>query len=152
MNSLISNTENPLKQKMPLEDAKQEIIDWLVERNESNTKITNNEDIIAGLAEKITEGRLVWKTEEEIEYRLVHPLRSTSNNGQENSKHLEVLKFKQRINYKQVRPYMKGVKMDDAIGIVHAHSCALIGKPMAILELLDIRDLSVVRNITTLFL
>lgn len=130
---------------MGYEQARAEVIDWLKLCKISDSKIEKSEDVIESLTEAMQDRRLVID-EKKVEYTLIHELKLDDG-----STFLDKVNIKNRINYNAVKPYMKGIKSDDAIGMMHAYACALIGEPMSTFTKLDTRDSGLLRSIASFF-
>lgn len=135
--------------KIELAQAEQEVNDWLVNtRRMSAAKITASEDPIKVLIEAVSLGNISIDLESgKITHKLIFPVKN-DDGGIE----LDKLEYSARLRYKDVKGYLKGVKNDDGMGMVHAHICGLVKKPMAFIDNLEFIDLSIGRSIASLFL
>lgn len=99
-------------------------------------------DPIEGSEKKVLPGapEPTWK----IKHKLLHPF---GENGSVNE-----LEYLARLTDKMIKPYMNGVKPDDADGRLLGHIAALCRQPRAILESLDSVDKKIATAVAVFFL
>ena len=142
--------EKTAKKSMSFEEARSIIEGWAVDHRKYSKNALESESITMSLdklAEAVQEGRLKVQEDGALHYKLMFPLKGE----EDGSEVLSLLNFKPRTSWKEAKMYMKGVKSDDAIGMIHAYVCALTRKQMAIVNTLESRDLSVCRKIAQFF-
>ncbi|NRA92519.1 MAG: hypothetical protein HRU26_07510 [Psychroserpens sp.] len=135
---------------MTKELAQEEVNKWADGRRLSESKRKGYSDQLEAMVEAVMDGSLVIKSDNTMELNLQYPVEST--HGQETHVEKESLTFSSRLRYKDVKRFLRGVKNDDAMGMVHAHICGLTKTEMAIIDSLEMVDLNTARSIATLFL
>jgi len=126
------------------EIAEQEVIKWLdYKRVKDNTR-ESYKSAIEELQTAIELGELVLNENFEFEQKLVFPVGNDSN--------IDKLVFKPRLNIGEIQKAMKGVKSDDAQGMVMSIVSALTVQTTGILKQLDTQDYGVCQNIALFFI
>lgn len=124
--------------------AEQEITDWLDKKKVSSSVRESNKDSIDLLVDCICDGEMVKGDKDLLEYTLKHQF------GEEEK--VTKLTFKPRLNDKMLKPYLNGVKANDAEGRLLAYISALTGVQRAILENMDSVDKKVAMAVVIFFL
>jgi len=134
-------------EKVSREIAEKDVTFWLDKKKISTGHRELNENFIDQLADAVQEGNLVLdKDTNEWTYELAFPV-----NDEKGGEALGTLKFKSRLNDVMLRPFLNGVKNDDADGRLLAHTAALTGANKGLLKLIDSVDKRVVMAITVFF-
>jgi len=133
-----------MENKINRETATKEVERWLDFKKVSKKKKESNKEQIDVLVSAIVDGEIIL----EDDFSLTHNLRFEVGEEVKVSK----LKYKPRVNVKQITQYLNGVKAGDADGRILAYACALTGEPKGIIQALDTEDWSVVQNIVIFFL
>lgn len=133
--------------KIDAETASQEVERWLDSRKMSESKRDHHKESIESLETAVSEGNLIINEDGSINQKLVFPLESEGGRTE-----LDSLSYAPRLRYKDVKRHLKGVKNDDAMGMVHAHISGLTNQPLAIVDSLEMSDLNIARQIASLFL
>lgn len=124
--------------------AEQEVIDWLDKKKVSSSVRESNKDSIELLIDCICDGEMVKDDKNNLDYTLKHSF------GDEEK--ITKLTFKPRLNDKMLKPYLNGVKTNDAEGRLLAYISALTGVQRAILENMDSVDKKVAMAVVIFFL
>lgn len=139
--------------KIAREVAQEDVNSWLDKKKVFAATRERYEDHIETLIEAIMEGALILDAEAkdasgektfEFTHNLLWPIKGEQP--------IETLKYKSRLNDKQLQPYLKGVKSDDADGRLLAHVAALTGTARGILVNLDSADKRISLAIAVFFL
>ena len=132
--------------KIDREHAQDDIERWADARRMSDKKKAANSETIESLVDAIEQGVLIVNEDFSLTQKFTFPIENT-----EGAIELGEIKFTPRLRYKSVKQYMKSIKQDDAMGMVHAHICALTSTPMGLIDSLDMTDLGLSRQIASLF-
>lgn len=124
--------------------AELEVTDWLDKKKVSSSVREANKDSVELLIDCICDGELVKDDKNNLDYTLKHPF------GDEEK--VTKMSFKPRLNDKMLKPYLNGVKTNDAEGRLLAYISALTTVPRAILENMDSVDKKVAMAIVIFFL
>ena len=139
--------EAKTKIRITVEEAREQVIEWLKARKFRDTKIDLFDDLISDFAESMIAGELVLGDDGLFTYHLLFPLK---NKDQEI--YISEVKLKDRIDYERgVKPHMSKIKNADSLGQLQAYSCGLSGLHMNELRKLDTRDSGFLRNYASLF-
>ena len=103
------------------------------------------------ISEALESGQMIIKKDCSLEYTLDFAVKSDEGAATEKVE-LEKLVFATRLRYRNVKKYLLGIDPEDSLGIVNAHICGLTNQDMAMIESLDLSDLSLARSVATLFL
>ena len=133
--------------KITIELAKQEINHWLDNKKIFASVRKKQKSNISILAEAMSEGYLVYDPETNgFKHILIHPI---TNDGKET---LKELKYKGRLNDKELQPHMLGIKPTDGLGMMQAHVAALTTTPRAVIAVLDTADRKIAHAIAVFFM
>lgn len=124
--------------------AEEEVTDWLDKKKVSSSVRESNKDSIELLIDCICDGEMVKDDKNNLDYTLKHSF------GDEEK--ITRLTFKPRLNDKMLKPYLNGVKTNDAEGRLLAYISALTGVQRAILENMDSVDKKVAMAVVIFFL
>lgn len=133
-----------MESKVTREIAEEEIEKWLVLQKALPTVREARAEHIKQLIEGIEYGIL----ELDEEGKFTHNLMTEFGN----EKKYTQLVYKARLNDKQLAPWLKGVKGDDAEGRMLGHVAALTGVNRLILELMQTSDKRIAMAIAIFFL
>ena len=135
--------------KIDRAQAQKEVNEWLSKtRRMSDAKMESQKDAIEALVEAVSSGNITIDPESgKMTQKLVFPVKNDTGGVE-----LDTFEYSARLRYKDVKSHLKGVKNDDGMGMVHAHVCGLVRKPMAFIDNLDFYDLNIARSIAALFL
>lgn len=139
--------------KVAREVAQEDVKAWLDKKKVFEATRERYEDHIETITEAVMEGVLVIDSttkdaSSELTYEIIHTLLFPLKGEQP----IETLKYKSRLNDKQLQPYLKGVKSDDADGRLLAHVAALTAQPRGVLVSLDSADKRISLAIAVFFL
>lgn len=131
-----------MESKVSLEKATDEVEGWLDKKKVYPSTRETQKDSIDLLVEAMMNGDLVLNdVTNEFTHKLLFPLEDVKE-----------LKYKSRLNDKMLRPYLQGVKSNDADGRLNAHVSALTATPKAVIENLDSADKKIMMSIAVFFL
>ncbi len=131
--------------KITREAAEAEVTSWLDKKKifpETRDKFKDHSELIV---DAISNGALTLNPESfEFTHTLLFPI--GENDG------ITEMKYKARLNDKQINQQMKGVKSDDVDGRVQALVAALTSQPRGIIERLDTADKRIATAIAVFFM
>ena len=128
--------------KVSREEALAEVTSWLDKKKVYDSTRESQKDSIDLLVEAMMNGDL---TLDSTTNEFTHKLLFEEGDVKE-------LKYKSRLNDRMLKPYLNGVKANDADGRLLAHTAALTTQPKAILEALDSADKKIMMSIAVFFL
>lgn len=132
--------------KISRDQAEAEITAWLDKKKVFAETRDRYKDHIDILIEAMCNGALrLDDTTFEFTHTLLFPLG-------ENGSGLKEFKYKARINDKQIQPYMKGVKADDADGRLGALIAAICDQPKGVISVIDSADKRIATAIGIFFM
>jgi hypothetical protein len=126
--------------EMTYEGARQEVEAWLDEKKVSPTKRQNFDDHIDTLATAVLDGWLSRNKDGQFVQTLKFPVGEVKE-----------LTYKKRLQKKELKPYIKGVKQGDADGRMTAYICALTHQVSGIIDGLDSEDQEISNSIAVFF-
>ena len=130
---------------VPREQAEAEVQAWLDKKKVFGSSRESNKDHVDTLIDSICEGVLSLNQENwKFTHKLLFPFGDQIK--------VEKLDYYARLNDKMLKPYLSGVKPNDADGRLLAHISALTTQPRAILEELDTADKKIAFSIAVFFL
>jgi len=129
---------------IPKEKAAEEFSAWLEYQQVSDKTISENEDSIDRIVNKISSGDMIINEDKSMLFRLSFPIGADS--------HIKELSIKNRITRRDALPHLNGVKPTDADGRILAYSAALTGQNKAILSEMDSRDQKILDSIVAFFI
>ncbi len=130
--------------KLTQEQASKDFLEQLDFLNITPLERQNNADIIDLITEAIQMGRLTINEDKTVTQKLLHPIG--------NQEDVKQLVFKARLQERDLRIHLKGVKATDVDGRLMAHVAALTSVNAALLGYLDKADLKVTHAYITFFI
>jgi uncharacterized protein YeaC (DUF1315 family) len=125
------------------EQAAIEVDKWLDAKKISASQREEHADFVKALAEYISEGNLQLNDDNTFTHTLKWPIGLSED--------ITELIYKFRLNPKQLKPYLSGVKAGDGNAMIYAHICALTSQNSGIITELDQEDIKIARSIAVFF-
>jgi len=125
------------------EQAVLEVEKWLDAKKISASQREEHSEFIKALAEYISEGDLTLNEDNTFTHTLKWPIGLGES--------ITELVYKFRLNPKQLKPYLSGVKAGDGNAMIYAHICALTGQNSGIITELDQEDIKIARSVAVFF-
>lgn len=133
-----------MAQKVTRDQATEEVNGWLDKKKVYESTREAQKDSIELLIEGIMRGDLILTDKFEFVHKILIP-EALDNEVLE-------LTYKPRLNDKMLKPYLNGVKANDAEGRLTAYVSALTSQPKSVLESLDSADKKIMLSIAVFFL
>jgi hypothetical protein len=131
-------------QKVTRDQATLEVTSWLDKKKVYEATRESQKDSIELLIEAMVNGDLILDDKFQFTHKLLFP----DAVGNE----INELTYKTRLNDKMLKPYLNGVKANDAEGRLTAYVSALTSQPKSVLESLDSGDKKIMLSIAVFFL
>ena len=125
------------------EQAIKEVDKWLDAKKISASQREEHADFIKAIAEYISDGDLVLNEDNTFTHALKWPIGVNES--------IDKLEYKFRLNPKQLKPYLSGVRAGDGNAMIYAHICALTSQNSGIITELDQEDIKIARSIAVFF-
>jgi len=125
------------------EIAIQDITRWLDAKKVRDTKKIEFKQHIDSLISAVEDGLISVNEDGTITQDLLWPI---------GEKEISELKYKMRLNYEMVKPYLKNIQADNGSERLIAYACALTGESIGILNKLDSEDSVIMQSIAVFFL
>lgn len=130
--------------KITPEIAREEVSKWLDYKRVGTVKREQNKDSINKIAEAISDGSLIL----EDKFIFVQTLKFPT----EGEASLTSLRYRPRIQVKDIQKSTKGATSEDPQGIIIGYICTLTAQPLAIIQALDSEDYGIAQAIAVFFL
>lgn len=125
------------------EQAGKEVDRWLDAKKVSASQREEHAEFIKALSEYISEGDLTLNEDNTFTHTLKWPIGLNES--------IDKLDYKFRLNPKQLKPYLSGIKAGDGNAMIYAHICALTSQGAGIITELDQEDIKIARSIAVFF-